>query len=68
MNKVYATYYGPSAFHWNTELSEKRRQEICDWVASLSDEHKQMIEDMLDDTRDAIQWEEAYARSISEGD
>lgn len=40
-----------SSFFWNSKLSDERKDEIIAWVASLSDEDADKLEDLLQDTR-----------------
>ncbi len=40
-----------SSFFWNSKLSDERKDEIIAWVASLSDEDADKLEDLLQDAR-----------------
>ena len=40
-----------SSFFWNSKRSDERKDEIIAWVASLSDEDADKLEDLLQDAR-----------------
>lgn len=58
---AYRQHTAPSSFHWNSKLSLERKQELIDWVASLSDHEAGMLEDLLQDVRDDEQFYAASA-------
>jgi len=45
-------------------LSDQRKQELIDWVASLSDDEAGMLEDLLQDVRDDEQFYAAESESV----
>ena len=51
---TYRTYTHKSSFFWDSHLTEKRKEELIVWVKSLDDEKAQMLEDLLDDTREEV--------------
>ena len=53
------TYSHLSSFHWQTDLTEARRKEILEWVASLPKDKLAMLEDCLTDTKDAEMYHHA---------
>lgn len=42
---------------WNTRLSLKRREEIVQWVKSLSEEDAAKLQDVIEDIREEEQFE-----------
>lgn len=44
-------YSHPSSFHWQSDLGPKRKQELIDWEASLTDNDRRKLRDLLDDAR-----------------
>ena len=61
---AYRQHTAPSSFHWNSRLSDQRKQELIDWVASLSDDEAGMLEDLLQDVRDDEQFYAAESESV----
>ena len=53
IRKAYREHTNPSAFHWNSMLSQERKEEICAWVRQLSEEDARALEDLLDDVKEA---------------
>jgi hypothetical protein len=39
-------------FHWNTQLTGGRMEQIKEWVNSLTDEQYNMLQDVIKDARD----------------
>lgn len=50
------TYTAVSAFHWDSKLTEDRKQELVSWVNSLTAEEQDMLETLLGDARDQVEW------------
>jgi hypothetical protein len=46
----------PNEFHWQSDLSARRKQAICEWFNSLEPKHQRMVKDLMDDARE----DEAY--------
>lgn len=49
---VYRSYSHLSSFFWDSSLSEERKNEILEWVKSLSDEDAAKLEDLIRDVRE----------------
>lgn len=49
---TYRTYTHRSSFYWNSKLLDDRKDEIIKWVKALSDDDAELLEDLLQDTRD----------------
>lgn len=54
---VYQTYTHKSSFFWDSDLTDERKGELIKWVKSLDKDKAKMLEDLLDDTRDAVRWD-----------
>ena len=50
-----SSYQYLAAFHWQSDLSKHRKLEILSWVENLPRHQKEMLEDLLTDTRDAAE-------------
>lgn len=37
-----------SSFHWDSSLSDERKEQIIEWCKSLPSEQRQLLEDLLD--------------------
>lgn len=44
-------------FFWDSKLCSKRMKEISDWIGTFTPEQKDMLEDLLRDTRDEASWD-----------
>lgn len=53
-SEVRIGYEHMNHFHWQTDLSEERREELLAWVASLDDNQKRMLGDLLADCEDHV--------------
>lgn len=46
-----------SSFFWRSELTSKRKQEIINWVNSLSEHDQDLLQDLLQDIQDETMWD-----------
>ncbi len=54
---TYRTYTHRSSFYWNSKLLDDRKDKIIEWVNGLSDSDADLLEDLLQDTRDDQEFE-----------
>ena len=47
----WCVYNSQNSFHWNSDLTDRRKDEILEWLETLGDSEIAMIEDMLEDSR-----------------
>lgn len=57
MKEITRDFAYSSSFFWDSELSELRREEIGEWIQSLSEENYKKLKDIVKDVRDEIRWE-----------
>jgi hypothetical protein len=46
------------SFFWKSQLTKERKQEISDWIGSLTKAQRKMLDDLLRDTREEARWDE----------
>lgn len=46
----------PSSFYWNSDLSEDRKLEICEWVKSLTPAQFSMLGELLNDVQEETEF------------
>ena len=56
MIAVFAEHIFRSSFHWDTHLTDKRKDEIIKWVRGLKDKQVSMLNDITDDVKDAQEY------------
>ena len=64
---AYKQHTTRQSFHWQSDLSDERRDELIVWVKSLNDKEAAMLTDLLTDVRDTAEAdaaEEAAGPSI----
>lgn len=47
-------------FFWNSSLSQKRMEEISNWVGTLTESQRDMLEDIVEDARVDEHWNANY--------
>ncbi len=57
--KVPCKFTHPSSFHWQSDLSDRRQQQLIEWERGLSDIDRKKLHDLLDETRFSAEMEAA---------
>ena len=55
----YARYTARSSFFWRSKLTPERCDKILKWVSALTDEEQGMLEDLLKDTQEQVEFDAA---------
>jgi len=57
---IFITHTSRDSFFWNSSLSDERKDQIIEWLASLDENSQSIVVDLLNDVRDDAIFDATY--------